>query len=75
MGTAKEAPEMVIPAKRYFCNLACLQDLTSSAKPPKQLHWAKWQSAFFVIGDASSKAKRNAVVAQYGVDYKLGACN
>jgi hypothetical protein len=63
-GSADEAPETVIPVERYFCNLACLQDLTSSAKPPKQLYRAKWQSAFFVIGDASGKAKGNAVVEQ-----------
>jgi hypothetical protein len=74
-GTAKEAPETVIPVGRYFCNLACLQDLTSSAEPPKQLYWAERQSPFFVIGDASSKAKGNVVVEQYGVDYELGARN
>jgi hypothetical protein len=74
-GMAEEAPEMVIPVECYFCNLACLQDLTSSAKPPKQLYRAERQSAFFVIGDASSKAKGNAVVEQYGVDYESGAWN
>ncbi len=36
-GMAKEALETVIPVERYFCNLACLQDLTSSAELPKQL--------------------------------------
>ena len=61
-GMAEEAPETVIPVERYFRDLACLQDLTSSAEPPKQLYRAKRQSVFFVIGDASSKAKGNAVV-------------
>ncbi len=28
-----------------------------------------------MVGDASEKAKRNAVVEQYGVNYKLGAWN
>ncbi len=74
-GMAAEAPETVIPLGRYFCDLACLQDLTSSAKPPKQLYWAEQQSAFIVIGDASSKAKGNAVVEQYGVDCESGAWN
>ena len=74
-GTAKEAPETVIPVGRYFCNLACLQDLTSSAQPSKQLYRAVRQSTFFVIEDASGKAKGNAVVEQYGVDYKPGAWN
>jgi hypothetical protein len=71
----ESAPEMGVPVERYFCNLACLQDLTSSAKPPKQLCQAKRQSAFFVIGDASGKAKGNVVVEQYGVDYESGAWN
>jgi hypothetical protein len=31
--------------------------------------------AFFVIGDASGKAKGSAVVEQYGVDYESGAWN
>ncbi len=34
-----------------------------------------WQSAFFVVGDASGKGKGNAVIEQYGVDYKSGAWN
>ncbi len=40
---AKEALETVIPVGRYFCNLACLQDLTLSAEPPKQLYRAEQQ--------------------------------
>jgi hypothetical protein len=74
-GMAKEAPETVIPVERYFRNLACLQDLTSSAEPLKQLYRAERQSAFFVIGDASSKAKGNVIVELYGVDYESGAWN
>ncbi len=76
MGSVGESmPETVISVERYFCNLACLQDLTSSAQPSKQLYWTIQQSALFVIGDASGKAKGNAVVEQYGVDYKPGAWN
>jgi hypothetical protein len=55
--------------------LVCLRELTSSAKPPKQLYRAERQAAFFVIGDASGKGKGNAVVEQYGVDYESGAWN
>jgi hypothetical protein len=75
-GLAEEsAPETVIPVARYLRDLACLQDLTSGPEPPKQLYLAKRQSAFFVIGDANRKAKGNAVVEQYRVDYKSGAWN
>jgi hypothetical protein len=74
-GMAEEAPEMVILVECYFCDLACLQDLTSSAEPPKKLYRAKRQSVFFVIGDASGKAKGNTIMEQYGVDCKLGSWN
>jgi hypothetical protein len=74
-GTAKQAPETVISVGHYFGNLASLQDLTLSARPPKQLYQAKRQAAFFMIGDVSGKAKGNAAVEQYGVDYESGAWN
>jgi hypothetical protein len=44
-------------------------------EPPKQLYRAKHHLAFFFIGDASGKGKGNAVVEQYGVDYKSGLWN
>jgi len=69
------APETVNPVERYIRDLGCLQELTSSAEPPKQLYRANRQAAFFVIGDASGKGTGNAVVEQYGVDYELGAWN
>jgi hypothetical protein len=59
----------------YLRDLECLQELTSTKEPPKQLYRAAHQSAFFVIGDASGKAKGSAVVEQYGVDYESGAWN
>ena len=71
VGMTEGAPETATPVKLFFRDLGCLQDLTLSAKPPKHNYRAKRQSAFFVIGDASSKAKGNAVVDQYGVDYEL----
>jgi hypothetical protein len=75
-GLAKEsAPETVIQVEQYLHDLACLQDLTSGPEPPKQLYQAKQQSALFVIGDASRKAKGKAIMEQYGVDYKSGAWN
>jgi hypothetical protein len=69
------APETVTPVARYLRDLDCLQDLTSHAKPPKQLYRAAQQAAFFVIEDASGKGKGSAVVEQYGVNYQLGAWN
>ena len=51
------APETVNPVERYVRDLGCLQELTSSAEPPKQLYRANRQAAFFVIGDASGKAR------------------
>jgi hypothetical protein len=69
------APDTVTPVDRYVRDLVCLRELTSSAEPPKQLYRAERQAAFFVIGDASGKAKGNAVVEQYGVDYESGAWN
>ena len=71
----ERAPDTVTPVDRYVRDLACLRELTSSAEPPKQLYRAERQAAFFVIGDASGKAKGNAVVEQYGVDYESGAWN
>jgi hypothetical protein len=71
----ESAPETVTPVDYYSRDLVCLRELTSLAKPPKQLYGAVQQSVFFVIGDASGKGKGNAVVAQYGVDYKSGAWN
>ena len=69
------APETVTPVDRYVWDLACLRELTLSAEPPKKLNRAEHQAAFFVIGDASGKGKGNAIVEQYGVDYKSGAWN
>ncbi len=71
----EEAPETVMPVKRYLRDLDCLQNLTSQAEPPKQLYWASRQVAFFVVGNASGKAKGSAVVEQYGVNYESGAWN
>ncbi len=48
-----------------------LQESTLTAKPPEQLYQADQQSAFFVIGNASRKAKGNNVVEQCSVDYEL----
>ncbi len=75
VGMDEGAPEMVTPVERYVWDLGCLRELTVSAKPPKQLYRAERQAAFFVIGDASGKGKGNAIVEQYGVDYKSGAWN
>ncbi len=69
------APAMVKPVEQYPMDLECLVKLTSTSKPPCQLYQARWQSAFFVVGDASGKGKGNAVIEQYGVDYELGAWN
>ena len=69
------APETVMPVERYLQDLEYLRELTSTVTPPKQLYRAAHQSAFFVIGDASGKAKGSAVVEQYGVDYESGAWN
>jgi len=74
-GMDEGAPETVTPVNRYVRDLSCLQELTSSAEPPKQLYRADRQAAFFVIGNASGKGKGNAVVEQYGVDYESGAWN
>jgi hypothetical protein len=62
------APETVMPVEWYLQDLEYLRELTSTVTPPKQLYRAVHQSAFFVIGDASGKAKGSAVVEQYGVD-------
>ena len=51
------APETVMPVDRYLQDLEYLRELTSTVTPPKQLYRAVHQSAFFVIGDASGKAK------------------
>ena len=69
------APETVLPKERFLRDLEYLRELTSPTTPPKQLYRAAHQSAFFVIGDASGKAKGSAVVEQYGVDYESGAWN
>jgi hypothetical protein len=71
----EEAPETVTAVARYLWDLDCLQELTSPTEPPKQLYQATWQAAFFVIGDASGKAKGGTIVEQYRVNYKseLGA--
>jgi hypothetical protein len=69
------APKTVTPVIRYLRDLDCLQELTSHAEPPKQLYWIARQATFFVIGDASGKAKGSTVVEQYGVNYELGAWN
>ena len=69
------APETVMPVERYLQDLEYLRELTSTVTPPKQLYRAAHQSAFFVIGDASGKAKGSAVMEQYGVDYESGAWN
>jgi hypothetical protein len=64
-----------MPVKSYLHDLDCLQNLTSQAEPPKQLYRASGQVAFFVMGNASRKAKGSVVVEQYGVNYELGAWN
>ncbi len=70
------APVTVMPVECcYLWDLECLQELMSTEEPPKQLYRAARQMAFFVIGDASGKAKGSAVVEQYGVDYESGAWN
>ncbi len=69
------APETAMPVEQYLQDLEYLRELTSTVTPPEQLYRAAHQSAFFVIGDASRKAKGSAVVEQYGVDYKSGAWN
>jgi hypothetical protein len=61
--------------EHYLRDLECLQELTSTEEPPKQLYCAARQMAFFIIGDSSGKAKGSAVVEQYGVDYESGAWN
>jgi hypothetical protein len=58
------APMTVLPVARYLRDLECLQGLTSPTKPPKQLYQAAHLAAFFVIRDASGKAKGSAVVEQ-----------
>jgi hypothetical protein len=69
------APMTILPVARYLLDLECLQALTSLTKPPKQLYCTAHHAAFFVIGDASGKAKGSAAVEQYGVNYKSGAWN
>ena len=56
------APAMVEPVPRYLRDLECLVKLTDTSEPPRQLYRAQRQSAFFVVGDASSKGKGNAVI-------------
>ena len=70
-----KAPETVLPVARYLRDLECLQQLTAPKEPPRQLYRARHQAAFFVVGDASGKAKGSAVVEQYGVNYESGAWN
>jgi len=65
----------VEPVPQYLRDLECLVKLTDTSEPPHQLYRAQRQPAFFVVGDASSKGKGNAVFGQYGVDYELGAWN
>ncbi|KAL3777810.1 hypothetical protein ACHAW5_001788 [Stephanodiscus triporus] len=67
--------ETVLPKERFLRDLEYLRELTSTTTPPKQLYWAAHESAFYVIGDASGKAKGSALVEQYGVDYESGAWN
>ena len=70
------APVMVEPVPHYLRDLECLVKLTDTSEPPHQLYRAQQQSAFFVVGDASSKGKGNAAgIEQYGVDYESGAWN
>jgi hypothetical protein len=69
------APETVKPVERYLRDLECLKELTDTTEPPQQLYRASRQAAFFLVGDASGKAKGSAVVEQYGVDYESGAWN
>jgi hypothetical protein len=69
------ASETVMPVERYLQDLECLQELTLTEEPPKQLYRATHQSALFVIRDASGKAKGSAVVEQYGVGYESGTWN
>jgi hypothetical protein len=69
------APPTVEPVPRYLRDLECLVKLTDTSEPPCQLYRARRQSAFFVVGDASGKGKGNAIIEQYGVDYKLGDWN
>jgi hypothetical protein len=69
------APATVEPVSRYLRDLECLTKLTSTSEPPWQLYRARRQSTFFVVRDASRKGKGNAVIKQYGVDYKSGAWN
>jgi hypothetical protein len=69
------ALKTILPVARYLQDLECLQALTSLTKPPKQLYCAAHQAAFFVIGDASGKAKGSTVVEQYGLNYKSGVWN
>jgi hypothetical protein len=69
------APETMMPVERYLWELENLQELTSTEEPSKQLYQATHQSTFFVIGDASGKAKGSTVVEQYGVDYESGTWN
>ena len=71
----EEAPTCVHAVDRFRRDVDCLDHLTSTAEPPKQLYRAKHHSAFFVIGDASGKGKGNAVLEQYGVDYESGLWN
>ena len=69
------APATVEPVPQYLRDLECLVKLTDTSEPPRQLYRARRQLAFFVVGDARSKGKGNAIIEQYGVDYELGAWN
>ena len=70
-----KAPEFVDPSPRLERDAKCLLELTDVAEPPRQRYRAKKTKAFFVVGDASGKAKGCAVVEQYGIDYEAGSWN
>jgi hypothetical protein len=70
-----KAPEFVDPSSRLKRDVECLVELTNVPEPPRQRYRAKKTKAFFVVGDASGKAKGCAVVEQYGIDYEAGSWN
>jgi len=62
----------VTPVPGFLQDLKYLSQLMDADTPPRQLYQAKHSTAWFVIGDASGRAKGAVVVYQHGLDYELG---
>ncbi len=60
----------VRPASQFWQDLNYLMQLIEADAPLQQLYQAKHETALFVIGDASGKAKGAVVVSQYSLDYE-----